>query len=187
MRLIPALLAGGLAAIVTACGDPNPLPPANLINTEDTVAIYAISGTPVYQPSGYSTIERVAVRLDASNSADFAYDITPGGENIFLPGRLVGGGGGFGSDPGLLPTATPFDSITMAEKEGYLTLDTVRVRVGDVFYVRGRVSPLCYLGLPTYGKAEILSFDEPARSVRFRILVNGNCGYRSLEPGLPKR
>jgi len=186
MRPIPACLAGGLMALAGACSDPNPLPPANLINTVDTVVVYAISGTPVYQPSGYSTTERLPVRLDASTSADFGYDIAADGRHVLLPAKLIGQSG-FGTDPGLLPTSTPFDSITIAEVNGYLTLDTVTVQAGDVLYVRGRVSPLCYLGLPTYAKAEVLAFDEPARTIQFRILVNGNCGYRSLEPGQPKR
>ena len=32
-----------------------------------------------------------------------------------------------------------------------------------------------------------LGFDPVQRSVKFRILANVNCGYRGLEPGLPKR
>jgi hypothetical protein len=41
------------------------------------------------------------------------------------------------------------------------------------------------LGVPKYAKMEILSFDEATRIVSFRILVNDNCGFKSLEPGLP--
>ena len=31
------------------------------------------------------------------------------------------------------------------------------------------------------------AFDEATRIVTFRILINDNCGFRSLEPGLPDR
>ena len=37
-----------------------------------------------------------------------------------------------------------------------------------------------------YGKIEILAIDPVARSVTFRYLVNNNCGYLGLEPGLPR-
>jgi hypothetical protein len=186
MRPIPALLSGVLAALLMACSDPNQLPAAIHINTEDTVLVYSISGTPVYQPSGYALTELRAVRLDVTTAADIAYDITPEGRHVLLPGRLVGQPG-TGVDPGLLATEIPFDSIKIAEVNGYLTLDTVAVAVGDVFYLRGRIAPGCYLGLPTYAKLQILALDDTKRTVAFRILGNINCGYRSLEPGLPKR
>lgn len=186
MRPIPALLSGVLAALAMACSDPNQLPTAQYTNTEDTVAVYAISGTPVYQPSGYALTERRVVRLDASTVADFAYEILQDGRHVLLPGRLVGQPG-TATDPGLLATQTPFDSITMAERDGYLTLDTLAVAEGDIFYVRGRIAPTCYLGLPTYAKLQVLALDDAKRTMGFRILANINCGYRSLEPGLPKR
>jgi hypothetical protein len=186
MRLVLALLIGGAAAL-PGCSDPSPLIPASSLNTEDTVAVYAVTGTAVYQPSGYAVTEKRPVRLDASLSADFAYDVTSDGRHIFLPGRMVGQPGSSGIDPGLQATATPFDSITIALQNGYRTLDTVAVEPGKVFYVRGRVAPGCFLGLPTYAKVQVLDFDEARRTVRFRVLANANCGYRSLEPGLPKR
>jgi len=39
--------------------------------------------------------------------------------------------------------------------------------------------------LPRYGKFQVLSLDPVARSVTFQTLVNQNCGYRSLRPGIP--
>jgi hypothetical protein len=186
MRPIPALLSGMLAAVLLACSDPNQLPAAIHSNTEDTVLVYSIGGTPVYQPSGYALTELRAVRLDLTTAADIAYDITPEGRHVLLPGRLVGQPG-TAVDPGLLATEIPFDSIKIAEVNGYLTLDTVAVAVGDVFYLRGRIAQGCYLGLPTYAKLQILALDDTKRTVAFRILGNINCGYRSLEPGLPKR
>jgi len=41
------------------------------------------------------------------------------------------------------------------------------------------------LGLPKYGKLEVVSFDDVARSVTFRILTDDNCGFKGLQPGLP--
>jgi hypothetical protein len=40
--------------------------------------------------------------------------------------------------------------------------------------------------VPQYGKIEITAIDLVARTIRFRYLVNNNCGYTSLQPGLPR-
>jgi hypothetical protein len=49
--------------------------------------------------------------------------------------------------------------------------------------VRSRVT--CTIGVPKYAKLEIVGFDDVARTVSFRILIDDNCGFRGLEPGLP--
>jgi hypothetical protein len=38
-----------------------------------------------------------------------------------------------------------------------------------------------------YAKLRVLAVDAAARRIDFEILVNTNCGYRGLEPGLPTR
>jgi hypothetical protein len=48
--------------------------------------------------------------------------------------------------------------------------------------VRSRV--ICTaLGVPQYAKLEILALDN--KSVTFQVLVDRNCGYKGLAPGLP--
>lgn len=170
-----------------ACGDPNRLPDAIFENTVDTVTVFAVAGTAVHLPSGYAMTERRPVRLDQSTNADFAYDRTPEGDHVFLPGFLVGQGGSGGIDPGLQPTTTPFDEIERAILNGYIARDPVPLAAGDVFYLRSRIPGSCFLGVPAYGKLEVLEFDEIERSVTFQILVNLNCGYRDLVEGLPER
>ena len=39
------------------------------------------------------------------------------------------------------------------------------------------------LGVPLYGKLEILSFQDS--TVTFQVLANQNCGFKDLLPGLP--
>ncbi|HEX9167074.1 MAG TPA: hypothetical protein VF862_14270 [Gemmatimonadales bacterium] len=187
MRSFFALAALAYAVAAAGCSDPDILPKPTLPNAVDTLALYAVSGTDIWRASGYSATERRVVRLDQSTTADFAYQITPDGRRILLPGALVGQASTNGVDPGLRVVDSTFDELTFAPTGGYLTLDTVDVAVGTVFYLKGRVSLSCFYGYPTYGKGEILTFDDEARAVLFRVLVNGNCGYRSLEPGLPKR
>jgi len=38
-----------------------------------------------------------------------------------------------------------------------------------------------------YAKLEVLAVDSTARRVDFKILVDENCGYRGLEPGIPQQ
>ena len=185
MRLAgPAVLA---ALALAACSDANSIPDATFTNVIDTVVVYAISGTDVFRPSGYAMTQRSAVRIDATSSADFAYDRTDDGRDVLLPGAMIGHPGVGGVDPGLQRTDLGFDDILIAEVNDYKTLDTVAVAAGDVLYLRSRIPPTCFLGVPTYGKVEILELDAINRTIKFRVLANLNCGYKGLQPGLPSQ
>ena len=50
-----------------------------------------------------------------------------------------------------------------------------------------RSRPGCSLGATIfyYAKLKVLAYDAVDRRVDFEILVNANCGYRSLQPGVP--
>jgi len=66
----------------------------------------------------------------------------------------------------------------------------VPVDSGNVFIVRSRPSVNCAaigLSLPVYAKLEVLAVDTTARTVQFRVLVDRNCGYHGLQPGLPSK
>ena len=185
MRLAgPAILA---MLALAACSDANSIPAATSTNVIDTVVVYAISGTEVFRPSGYAMSQRSAVRVDNSTAADFGYDRTADGRNVLLPGAMIGHPGVAGVDPGLQHTDLAFDDIKIAEVNNYKTLDTVAVAVGDVLYLRSRIASTCYLGVPTYGKVEILEFNSTDRTIKFRVLANLNCGYKALTTGLPSQ
>src|SRR5712692_7232883 len=53
-----------VCAVIAACGNPLGLPGAFITNRVDTVSLYALSGTPVSLPSGYSITARREVRPD---------------------------------------------------------------------------------------------------------------------------
>jgi hypothetical protein len=176
-----------LAIVLAACDDPNFLPPATSSNRVDTVAVYAVTGTPVWQPSAFAMTGGRVVRLDQTNVADFVFDIRSDGQAVFLPGAMVGHPGSAGLDPGLQHRSETFDGLTLADLNGYVTLDTLQLAPGDVFLLRSRIPGSCFFGLPLYGKLEVLAIDPAVRAVRFQIMVNFNCGYRGLEPGIPKQ
>jgi len=87
------------------------------------------------------------------------------------------------ANPGLQAQTKTFDEITRAPSNGYTADSAVPIHVGDRYAVRSRV--VCTsLGVPLYGKLEILSFQDS--TVTFKVLTDLNCGFRDLNPGLPK-
>lgn len=181
-----ALLCVAATAAVTACSDPNALPDAQLRNIVDTVTISALTGTSIPLPSAYSVADRQPVRTDLSESFDFAFDLLPAsGAPVFLPRAALGFPPSGALQPGLQETDEAFDAIEEAVSNGYITGDTIPIAVGERYYARSRI--VCAsLGVPKYGKLEVLTVDPTARSVTFRILVGDNCGYIGLQPGIPE-
>jgi hypothetical protein len=190
---VPALLSLVAAAVVAACDDPFAILPASITNTVDTVEMYAVNGTPLDKPSGYIIATRLPIRLGidiTSYNFDFLYRIDPSAGPQFAPYSAVtetGGSSIASGRPGFIETTTPFDDIVEGEQVGYVVDQPVNLVPGKVLYARSGLPNGCYLGIPYYAKIEIISFDAAARSVKFRILADINCGYRGLEPGLPER
>ena len=170
-----------------ACSD-DPFGTPSIANSVDTVTLGALEGTSISVPSGFN-ISLGAVRTDDPNigvSFEFAYNVrklSDGSfQRVFLP-RAVLVGSGATADPGLLRQDKTFDQITRAASNGYTADSAVPIQVGERYLVRSRV--LCVsLGVPYYGKLEILSFQDS--TVTFKVLTDLNCGFRDLNVGLPK-
>lgn len=176
-----------LASLALAAGCSNRgLGTPGIENTVDTVLIGALVGTPISVPSAYGINPGFAgpLRTDQTSAFDFAYNILPDGRRVLLP-RAALGLSSATAEPGLQASDEAFDDITQAPRNGYLTLDTIEVAVGERYVVRSRVA-CTSIGVPLYGKIEILEFDDGDRRVTFRALANTNCGFRSLRPGLPE-
>jgi hypothetical protein len=180
MRSLPTACA--LLALI-ACSDSNGLPDATLTNVELTETLYALQGTPVATPSGYSVDGSRRVRTDVSVDFDFGYNVDPNGQHVFLPRAVLGIDPTATVNPGFQQRTEAFEAIKQAPSNGYITDQPVPVAVGDRYVVRGRIT--CNIGVPKYAKLEVLAFDDVARTVTFRILTDDNCGFKGLEPGLP--
>lgn len=179
-----AALAAASALAAAACGDDFQLPPAVVPNEVDTVALYALSGTPIGLPSAYQLEFRRVVRTDQSASFDFAFDLTGTGAPVLIPTGPLG----LGEGSGIQPAPLPFDSVTIAPTSGYVYDTTAAADSAVELLVQSRVTT-CAFGLRSsfYAKLRVLGVDTAARRIDFAILVNANCGYRGLEPGLPTR
>lgn len=183
-----AALAALVLALVAACGEPLGLPRANFANRVDTLALYALSGTPVTVPSGLRLQDSRAVRTDQTPVFDFAFDIDTAGRALLLPtgalqlGRLSGG----------QISSLPFDSIRIAPDRNYQLDSAIVVDSGTVAILHSRPTD-CGFGLvvPLYAKVRVLAIDTTSgpngRRIDVEILSNANCGYRGLELGLPTR
>jgi hypothetical protein len=180
IRRTPPLLI--LLAFAAGCSDANSLADPTISNVVDTVTIGALVGTPISTPSAYSVVND-AVRVDQTPDFEFAYNVQgPDSQRVFLPRAALGLVSTTSANPGVQARSETFDQITEAQSNGYITDSAVAVSAGERFMVRSRV--ICTaLGVPQYAKLEILTLDN--KSVTFQVLVDRNCGYKGLEPGLP--
>lgn len=183
MRSLSLVLAV-VAVAAVACSNPNG-PVASVANTERTDTLWALVGTPVSTPSGYSVDGSRRVRTDLSIDFDFAYNVEADGRHVLLPRAALGIDTANTAKPGFRLMTETFEDITLAPSDGYTTDDPVVIAVGERYAVRSRIT--CTLGVPKYAKMEIVQLDDIARTVVFRVLTNDNCGFRSLEPGIPDR
>jgi hypothetical protein len=170
-------------AAVAACGDEDSLPDPTSENIVDTVTVGSLTDTPITTASGFS-VGAGAVRTDLDPGFDFAYDIEgppETGRKVMVPRAVLGITSPGTAEPGVMRQEAAFDDIDVAPSNGYVTDSAVAVALGEVYVVRSRV--VCDLGVPIYAKLEIISFED--NSLVVKRLKNINCGYRSLEPGLP--
>jgi len=183
-------------AILSSCGSPIGPSPAYIENRVDTVHMYALSGTPVSLPSGYVILLRGVVRTDVYPVFDFAFDIDTAGRALLLPTGAIK----MGRQSGLQVVNTPFDSIHTAVVTNYNRDSATVVHENDVVLAHSIPQTGCPYA-PTvpvayYAKMHILTIDTAStvdtttglsgRRVDFEILADINCGYRGLDPGLPK-
>jgi len=177
-----------VVALAAACGY-DPLGKPNNDNVVDSlVSLYALSGTPPRTPSAYYlgnyfVVPHTVSIQDPGANFDFAVDL----DSAYRPVLRTTGSLRMGRGSGVQVTTLPFDSILIAPSGGYQLDSAVTIPVGGRAIVHSRQSQ-CDTGIFVvyYAKLEILAVDSASRRIDFKILVNDNCGYRSLEPGRPR-
>jgi len=182
---------GGAAAVLVvaaaACSGGTQLPDATNLNVVDTVQVFALNGTAIGTASAFDVVSGLVTRPEMQEQYDFAFDVDSANRALLLPGNLSGLRN---SSAGLQESATSFDEIVRAPVDDYVTDTALVLNMGTVFLARSRsTDSFCsaYVGsIPRYGKFEVIELDLTARTVTFKFLVNLNCGYRDLMPGLPE-
>ncbi len=182
--VVLAAAAIAVASLALACGNTTGLPAASITNVVDTVSLYALRGTDIALPSAYTLEGALAVRTDQTTLFDFAFDFDSIGEPALFPTEPLH----LGTASGLQRVTTLFDAITLAPTGPYVFDKPLALDRGTIVLVRSRPTT-CVFG-PTvslYAKLRVLAVNSTARRLDFEILVDQNCGYRGLAPGLPKQ
>lgn len=179
-----ALAALAAVLVIAACDNTSGLPVATAPNEVDTVSLFALDGTPLPSPSGYNLQSNTVVRTDRFTSFDFAFNITPAGQAVLLPTGALG----LGQSSGIQVQSVGFDAVTQAPTGTYVDTSAVPIDSGAVAVLHSRAAQ-CSFGAIVfyYGKIEVLAIDTVARRIDLQVLVDQNCGYRGLEPGIPRR
>ncbi len=184
----------GAALLLAACGTDFDLPPASLPVSEQEITLYAISVTPVNTYSAYDMFRLGTVRLDQTQNFDFAFEVAPDSQlGVGTTGQLVAAllpraVLGFTPDGGLQTTLVPWDSILEAPESGYDRERPQVIVLGQVVLATSRLES-CNFGFirARYAKLRVLELDLTARRVKLHVIIDPNCGYRGLGPGVPRR
>lgn len=181
--LLRAIILVPATVSFAACDDPFGLPDPTIANDVDTLTVFALTNSDIGEPIAFDMVDEEVAVPEFSDQFDFVFDID-GEDAVIMPAGSLGLTRGAGLQ---IVTDSTFAAIRLAAPDGY-NLDTaVTVSAGTVFVARSRsTSQRCLIGnIARFGKFEILSVDPAERTITFRTMVNLNCGYRGLEPGLP--
>ena len=179
-----------VALVLAAACNESLLPQPSVLNEIDTVSLYALSGTPIASPSAYVISFRQSTRTDrAIDGFDFAFDIDTAGRPVLLPTGALR----MGRASGIQLSTTPFDSIRFAPNRNYQLDSAVVVDSNSVAILHSRPQGCSFTSAAFvfYAKLHVLAIDTTSgangRRIDFEILTDINCGYRGLEPGLPRQ
>jgi hypothetical protein len=187
IRALPIAALALAAAGIAACDDPFK-PTATQATNTDTLVAFAMTGTPPEFPSGLNTLARRVVRLDGDFGFDVAFDLDSQGRVQVHPVRVVGGPFASGHVVGMQKIAGNFDSLTRAPSGGYKYDSTFVLAQGEAVVLQVVNTNFCQFEISSfiYAKLAIEVVDTARRAIRFRMVQDPNCGFRSFLPGVPK-
>ncbi|HEU4631298.1 MAG TPA: hypothetical protein VFS08_16215 [Gemmatimonadaceae bacterium] len=183
------LLAAGLAA----CGDPLEFE-AGFDTVESTVTVHALNDVPIaYAAAVLLAPSPIGVRPAGDYTFDLAVDFDESGAASLYPVDLI-------AQPGVISiartvgiqklTEVAYGDLERAPNSGYTYGEAVPIAVGDVAAIQSNAHPYCansFLSSTLWAKLEVLALDPAARTARFRVRVDPNCGFRGLQTGRPSR
>src|SRR2546425_9119373 len=170
-RFAASALAGAVVLALAACSQPLGLPPPTTSNVVDTIALFALDGTPLRTPSAYKLSGRQLVRTYQSANFDFAFNIDASNRAVLLPTGALG----LPQSSGIQVATQPFEALTVAPTGGYL-LDQAGAGGGDgVGVVRPRPFGCAFrLSEPPYAQLHPLPLAFFARRLHLQILLDPN-------------
>ncbi len=186
IRLIPPLAALGAALLVLACEDPFKLT-ASRSNDSLNFVVWAITGTPDEYPTALRIPQSTLVLPLPDGNFDIAFDLNPNDSLVILPVQSVVTPLLGAHSVTFFRTAAVFDQIVEAPINGWTADSAFVVGVGETFLVKVSGS-FCQFELrqEIYAKFEVESIIPSERRARLRGKVDPNCGFRSLQDGIPE-
>jgi len=183
------LATASVVVVLSACGDVANLK-ATFTTSTDTMAVYALSGTPPSYPSAIAVLARQPVRVDASALFDIALDITPAGQAIVYPLKLVVPNPSGSRPVGLQVVAGSFDAATIAPKEGYQPDTAVVLNPDETLMIQSAhngTGDVCQFAINPniFAKIAVDSVNLASRTLYVRLGLDPNCGFRSFSEGIP--
>lgn len=190
--LVQIAVAFASVAALAACDDSLGLR-ASVAVQFDTLSAYSMTATPISFPAAYSASNGFVVRVDQTIAFDVAFDLAANGEVQLIPARRIS----VTRQVGGVPTATQrvgmqlingsFESLTKAPSGGYTYDSTFVVAPGEGVVIE-LASDICQYSLvqQIYAKLVVDSVAADRRQIYFRAIRDPNCGFRSLQPGVPK-
>jgi hypothetical protein len=128
--------------------------------------------------------------VDGSAQFDIAFDILSANQVRVIPVRLVVTSISGVRLVGLQKSTAKFDSLLIAPTGVFQQDSALTVAPGDLIVLqtsRSLPGEPCQFAISPYlyAKLSVLSIDLNARTIQFQLGTNPNCGFRSLQPGLP--
>ncbi|MCC6928652.1 MAG: hypothetical protein IT359_06625 [Gemmatimonadaceae bacterium] len=184
-------LAAALAG-TTACNDTLGLR-ASLSVVFDSTSVYALTNSPINYPSAFSFASGIPVRVDPSMGFEVAFDLAANGKVQLIPARristtrIVSGVASSSPQVGMQLVKGTFESMTKAPTGGYTRDSTFVVAPGEAVVLELSGDACTYsLVSQQYAKLVVDSINTSRRQIYFRAVRDPNCGFRSLQPGVPK-
>lgn len=179
----------GAAIVVSACTNPLHIQ-ASAAVTIDTLTVSALSGTSPSLASAVDVFTRQPVLVDGGAQFDVAFDILSANQVRIVPVKLVVTSISGVRLVGLKPVPGKFDSLLIAPAGTYEQDSSLTVGPGDLVVVqttRALPGEFCQFAISPYlyAKLSVISIDTTARTIQFQLGADPNCGFRSLQPGLP--
>ena len=185
------LLAVGLVAAASACGDSTGIR-ANFQNREATMELAPVNGSSLTVPAAISIRGPEPARVDVNLAFDIAFDMDAGGAvTVYTVRALASEVLASVSRVGLQKDTTAYALVAKAPLSGFVYDSSLTLGVGQTLLI-DKLDGTCaqfggaFLGYNIKAKLIIDSVDTAARKIFVKILSNPNCGFRSLQPGLPK-
>jgi len=189
VRLV-ALVASVLG--LNACNDTLGLR-ASLSVVFDTTSVYSLTSSPINYPAAFSFGSGLPVRVDPSMGFEIAFDLPGNGKVQLIPARristtrIVSGIASSSPQVGMQLVKGSFESMTKAPTGGYTRDSTFVVAPGEAVVLELSGDACTYsLVSQQYAKLVVDSINTSRRQIYFRAVRDPNCGFRSLQPGVPK-